>query len=437
MMMPRDGRKHVVIVGAGFAGLHCAKKLAADTRLRITLIDKNNYQQFQPLLYQVAAGSLSPENAAFNLRDVLLDHENVVVRMSKIVSGDLASKTVKGENGDIYEADFLVLAVGAEANFFHVRGADRYAYPLYNLQDAEHLRSRLLALFEAADRQRNPAGNSSLHLAVIGAGPTGVEIAGAIADILQRSPKNFLPNTDLREMTITLIDMEPKVLAPFTEISQNYATEILTARGVQLRLGASVKEITKSGLLFADGSTLHTDLVIWAGGLKAADLASTLGVARGHGGRIDVQPDLCVPGYPNVYALGDFANVVDENGKALPQLGSVAQQAGRHCAANILAAVAGEEQKPFLYFDKGIMAMVGRNAAVAGGGSKHVSLPGVLVFAAWLGVHALLLTTARAKMEVLFEWAWDYFGETRVAPILDQPDQERQFPDRLPQETRP
>jgi NADH dehydrogenase len=162
-------------------------------------------------------------------------------------------------------------------------------------------------------------------------------------------------------MTITLIDMGPKVLVPFTEISQNYATEILTARGVQLRLGASVKEITKSGLIFADGSALHTDLVIWAGGLKAARLASALGLTRGQGGRIDVQPDLSVPGYPGVYALGDFANVVADNGKALPQLGSVAQQAGRHCAANILAAVAGEEQKPFAYLDKGIMAMVGRN----------------------------------------------------------------------------
>lgn len=417
-------RKHVVIVGGGFAGLHCAQKLAADPRLRITLIDKNNYQQFQPLLYQVATSSLSAENAAFNLRDVLVGHENVEVKMSKIISGDLASKTVEGENGEVYRADFLVLAVGAEASYFHLPGADQYAYPLYTLQDAERLRSRLISLLETADLRGRATENPNLSVAIIGGGPTGVETAGAIADFLQRAPRNLFSGLDLSKVSVSLIDAGSTVLAPFAKESQVYATEILTQRGVKLRMGARVKEITKSSVVFADDSALSADIVIWAGGLKAASLAGTLGLAQGRGGRIDVTPELSIPGHPGVYALGDFANVLANNGKNLPQLGAVAQQAGRHCAANIVAAIAGENQKPFVYFDKGIMAMIGRDAAVAEIGSRHVPIHGVFAFAAWLGVHAALLATARARAEVLFEWAWEHFGETNVAPILDQPAME-------------
>ena len=172
---------------------------------------------------------------------------------------------------------------------------------------------------------------------------------------------------------------------------------------------------------FRTGSRLNTKLVIWAGGLKASKLSGSLGVKPGHGGRIDVQPDLTVANYPGVYALGDFANFKDAAGKPLPQLASVAQQAGRHCAHNIAAAVEGKEQKPFVYLDKGTMAMVGRSAAVAEIGSHHHPITGVFAFAAWLGVHAVLLTTVRAKMEAFFEWAWDYFGSVHVSPILDRP----------------
>jgi NADH dehydrogenase len=181
--------KHVVIVGAGFAGLNCARKLASDSSLRITLIDKNNYQQFQPLFYQVATGILSPENAAFNLRNVFFHHENVDVKMSVVVSVDLATRTVKGKSGDTYQGDFLVLAAGSEANFFGISGANTSAFPMYSLRDAERLRSRLLGLFEAADVKGGAAAANNLHFLVVGAGATGVETAGAIADILQHAPK--------------------------------------------------------------------------------------------------------------------------------------------------------------------------------------------------------------------------------------------------------
>ncbi len=215
--------------------------------------------------------------------------------------------------------------------------------------------------------------------------------------------------------------MGTKVLPPFTEKSQEYAVHILSERGVKLRLGVSVKEVTASDVLLSDGSRLASELVVWAGGLQASALSGSLGIKPGHGGRIDVQPDLTVAGYPRVYALGDFANMNGEDGKPLPQLASVAQQAGRHCADNIVAEASGKAQKPFAYLDKGIMAMVGRNAAVAEIGSSHHPISGVFAFAAWLGVHAMLLTTVRAKMEAFFNWAWDYFGSVHVNSVLDRP----------------
>jgi NADH dehydrogenase len=292
---------------------------------------------------------------------------------------------------------------------------------VYSLQDAERLRSRILELLESADRKSGPAGKTDLRFVIVGAGATGVETAGAMADILQRMPKHLYPNLDLSTASITLVDMGTKVLPPFTEKSQNYAAHILSERGVTLRLGVSVKEVTASDVLLSDGSRLQSELIVWAGGLKASGLSGSLGIRPGHGGRINVQPDLTVAGYPGVYAVGDFANVNGEDGKSLPQLASVAQQAGRQCADNIAAHVSGKEQKPFAYLDKGIMAMVGRNAAVAEIGPSHHPIIGVFAFAAWLGVHAVLLTTVRAKLDAFFEWAWDYFGSVHVSPVLDRP----------------
>lgn len=413
--------KRVVIVGGGFAGLNCARRLASHPHLHVTIVDKNNYQQFQPLLYQVATGILSPDNAAFNLRAVLAVHENVDVKMAEIVSVDLATRTAVSASGEDYRGDYLVLAAGAEANFFGIPGVPKNAFPLYSLLDAERLRSRLLETLEAADRERGETLPEPLQFAVVGGGATGVEIAGALADLFQRTPTSAFKNFDLRRSVVTLIDQVDSILTPFTKKSQKYATDILRQRGVVLRLGVSVTEVSDTAVVLSDGTRIPTPLVIWAGGLKASSLSGSLGIKPGRGGRIDVQPDLSVAGFPGVYALGDFANFKTDSGKALPQLASVAQQAGRHCAKNILAAAVGDSVTPFKYFDKGIMAMVGRNAAVAEVGSDHHTLSGPLAFAAWLGVHAVLLTTARARIETFLEWAWEYFGHVHVDPILDRP----------------
>ena len=413
--------KKVVIVGGGFAGLNCALRLAVDKNLRIVLLDRNNYQQFQPLLYQVATSTLSPHNAAFNLRAVLASHENVDVTMTEIKSVDLATRTAYSVGGDAFQGDFLVLAAGAEANFFDIPGVRQHALPLYSLMDAERLRSRLLEALEEADRQAEKR-QEPLRFVVIGGGATGVEIAGALGDLLQRTPSYVFKHVDLKQASVTLIDMANTVLGPFSKHSQEYVTEVLGQRGVELRLGVSVREVTEDGVLLSDGMRIPTRLVIWAGGLKASRLSGSLGIKTGRGGRVDVQPDLSVAGFPGVYALGDFANFKTPAGEALPQLASVAQQAGRQCARNILAAVAGKPGNAFEYLDKGIMAMVGRNAAVAEVGSHHRTVTGTLAFAAWLGVHALLLTTPRAKIATFLEWAWEYFGHVHVDPILDRPN---------------
>jgi NADH dehydrogenase len=413
--------KRIVIVGGGFAGLNCAQKLAVHKNLKITILDRNNYQQFQPLLYQVATGTLSPDNAAFNLRAVLADHENVDVVMTEIKSVDLTTRTAYSAGGDEYQGDFLVLAAGAEPNFFGIPGVQEHALPLYSLLDAERLRSRLLGALETADRDAGKR-TDPLRFVVIGGGATGVEIAGAIGDVFQRTSSQAFKHVDLKHASVTLIDMGKTVLGPFGKHSQEYATEKLKERGVELLLGTSVKEVTKNGVTLSDGTHIPAELVIWAGGLKASAISNSLGIKAGRGGRVDVQVDLSVAGFAGVYALGDFANFKTPHGEVLPQLASVAQQAGRHCAKNIAAAAAGNSGKPFEYLDKGIMAMVGRNAAVAEVGSNRHTVTGTLAFAAWLGVHALLLTTVRAKVETFLEWAWQYFGHVHVDPILDRPD---------------
>ncbi len=416
--------KHVVIVGGGFAGLNCARELARSSKMRITLLDKNNYQQFQPLLYQVATGVLAPSNIATNLRNLLRRHPNVDVKMAEVISADLTTRTVKTHEGQTYHGDFVVLAAGSQVNYFATPGADQHSYPLYSLRDAEMLRSRIIAVLEASDREPSLVEKGALNFVIVGAGPTGAEMAGAFGDaarVLQKD-KRFR-NLSAGQAQIVLVDRSGSVLTSFSQKSQSYAASALKQRGVQLRLGISVKEVGPSHVLLSDGTTIKTRTVIWAGGLRAAELSAHLGIQAGRGGRIDVGSDLTVKGVDGVYALGDFANIASENGKSLPQLASVAEQCGRWCARNIMCDVAGVSRQPFRYVDKGIMAMIGRNSGVAEVGVRRRQLHGIVAFVAWLGVHVALLTNARAKIEAIIEWAWDYFARVRSNPILDRMEQ--------------
>jgi NADH:ubiquinone reductase (H+-translocating) len=412
--------KHVVIVGGGFAGFHCARKLASQPDVKITLIDRNNYQQFQPLMYQVAAGFLAPSNVAFSLRNMLVPHPSVDVKMDEVVSADLNACSVTTRHGVVHRGDYLVLAAGSQANFFGTPGADKHSFPLYSLHDAELLRSRILAVMEAADRDPSLIEKGALSFVLVGAGPTGTEMAGTLGDMMHHALKQEYSKLPVEKTAIHLVDKGNVVLSAFSKKAHAYAASMLEQRGVTIHLGRAVKEVGEGHVLLDDGTRVETRTVIWAGGLKASSLSEGVGVPPSHGGRIDVQPDLTVPGFPNVYALGDFANIMGNDGRPLPQLASVAEQTGKWCARNILAEVSGEQRKPFKYFDKGIMAMIGRSAAVAEVGPRHHELEGPIAFAAWLGVHAALLTTTRAKIEAFIEWAWDYFSEVRGDQVLDR-----------------
>jgi NADH dehydrogenase len=422
--------KHVVIVGGGFGGLNCARKLATNPNVRITLLDKNNYQQFQPLLYQVATAILAPDNIAFNLRAALRGHPNVDVKMTEVVSIDLDTHTVETVDGQQYQGDFLVVAAGSQANFFGTPGADKNSYPLYSLHDAERLRSRILAMLESADRDPSLVAKGALNFVIVGAGPTGTEIAGAFGDMLQAELKKKIRDRPYKDLAvdgaqILLVDGGHAVLSAFSSKAQTYAAKMLEERGVKLHLGTRVKEVGSGHVVLSDGTRIPTHTVIWAGGLKAASLSDNLGIKTGQGGRIDVQADLTVPGLTGVYALGDFANILGKDGKPLPQLGSVAEQSGKCCAKNILLDIAGRPRESFHYLDKGIMAMIGRNSAVAEVGEHRHELQGAIAFAAWLGVHAALLISTRAKIAAFVEWAWDYFGGARGDAVLDRSEELR------------
>jgi NADH:ubiquinone reductase (H+-translocating) len=405
---------HVVVVGGGLAGVACARLLADDRRTRVTLLDRTGYHQFQPLLYQVATAELSGKDMSFDLNHVFAKDPSVTVRTAEVASADADATTVTLSDGQTIGADVLVLAAGAQPNFFRTPGAEEYAFPLYSLADALRIRVRAMQLFADVAARPELADSGALTFVVVGGGPTGVETAGALAELTHNIMPHVYDGLPAARARVILVDLGNTVLPAFSDQAHEYASKQLRKRGVELRLGVSVTEVGPDHVRLSDGTTLHSHLVVWGGGEKAAALASsTGGVSPGHGGRVDVQPDLSVVGHPNVYALGDFANIgagpeSSESG-ALPQLGSVAQQSGAWAARNILADLDAMPRSEFEYHDKGIMAMIGRKAAVAEIGEHRREMHGRVAFAAWLGVHAELLANAGAEARAFTSWAEEFY----------------------------
>ena len=419
-MSASDGRRHVVIVGGGFAGLGCAQELAHHDGIRITLIDRNNYHQFQPLLYQVATSLLSPSDIAHSLRAVFTDQNNVDVKLAEISSIDTNAKTVKSIDGEEWTADALVLAAGSQPNFFKTPGAAENSFPLYSLDNATELRSRILGIFEQVDRDPKLIDRGALNFVIVGGGPTGVEVAGAIADMINLTVPGEYRGFDPGAARIYLLDYGDALLKPFSEKAHGYVAKVLTERNVELRLGTGVKEVGTGHAKLSDGSVIPTRCVIWGGGIMAAPVAANCGLAQGRGGRVDVNPDLTVPGGDGVYVVGDIANIPGPDQRALPQLGSVAAQSGKAAAKNILAEFEGRPRTDFAYKDKGIMAMIGRKAAIAEMGKNHHEVHGQLAHVAWLGVHMTLMTGARDKIDAIVDWSWDRFSKTGGPHVLDR-----------------
>jgi NADH dehydrogenase len=420
-----NGHFHVVVVGGGFAGVGCVRELAKHDHVRVTLIDRNNYHQFQPLLYQVATSQLAPSDIAFSLRKLFRDDAGVDVKSGAVASLDPESRAVTMADGERIAGDALVLAAGSQPNFFHTPGAAEHALPLYSLNDATRLRSRILGVFEDADRDPSLIEQGALNFVVIGGGPTGVEVAGALADLIHDTMSVEYHHLAVSAAQIHLVDLGHTLLGAFSDRAHDYAAKVLGRKGVRLHLGVAVTEIGPGHVTLADGSAIRTRCVIWGGGIMAPAVAAAGGLPQGRGGRIDVGEDLTVPGAPGVYAIGDVANIPSPDGATHPQLGSVALQSGSWAAANILADAAARPRKAFHYHDKGIMAMIGRGAAVAEVGPHRHELHGVIAFSSWLGVHASLMTGVRNRVDAFIAWGWDNFTHSRGPQVLDRPDAAR------------
>ena len=317
----------VVIVGAGFAGIACAKELAKHD-IRVAVIDRNNYHQFQPLLYQVATAQLGVGDIARSLRGIFAKDHSVSVKTAAVVSVDLAKHTVTTADGTRFTGEVLVLAPGAQPNFFGTPGAAEHSFPLYSVVGALRLREHTLSLLDAVSRDRSYLDKGALNFVVVGAGPTGVETSGALSELVRNIIPHFYRDVPCELAQVHLVDLGHVVLNGFSDRAHAYATDRLEKDGVQIHLGVGVAEIGPGHVRLADGTHFETRTVVWGGGEMAAPLLAAAGLAQGRGGRIDVNPDLTVPGVDGVYVLGDAANIAGPDGKPFPQLGSVAQQSG-------------------------------------------------------------------------------------------------------------
>jgi NADH:ubiquinone reductase (H+-translocating) len=397
---------HVVVVGGGFAGLAVAKTLA-NQAVRVTIIDTHNFHTFLPLLYQVATAGLEPADVAYPIRTIFGGARNVRFRHGTVRRVDHQRDVLILDDGSEMAFDHLVVATGATAAFFAIPGASQFALPLYSLADARHLRNRLLSSLEAAD-VRAESGAVPLNYVVVGGGPTGVETSGALAELIEIVIRRDGLRIDESLVRVVLVDVAPRLLTAFPHSASNYAAKELTKKGVEIEFGRSVVEVQEHAIVFADGERLETQAVIWAAGVTVAGtLADGLDDVPGPGGRARVGRDLRLEHRPNVWAVGDAA-AIPRGDELCPQLAPVAIQSGHHCGRQILRVLKGETTEPFHYRNKGIMATIGRNEAVA-------NLPGGLVvkgrlgWLAWLSLHLFYLIGFRNRLRVLINWTWRYF----------------------------
>ena len=414
----------VVIVGGGFGGLSAAQHLKSDL-VDVTLVDRRNYHLFQPLLYQVATGSLSPGQIAAPLRGVLSGQKNTRVWLGTVVDVDPESKCVLLEDGAILNYDSLIVAAGSQTSYFGRNEWQEWAPGLKSIEEATTIRHKILYAFEVAERISDPVERRAwLTFVIVGAGPTGVELAGAIAEIARETLKNDYRSICSQDAKIILLDGAPRVLTSFPEDLAEKATASLSNLGVQVKCGAMVQQLDREGLTFAVAGrtdSIVTKTVIWAGGIKASPLgkllASQTKAETDKGGRIKVKPDLTIPNYPDIYVIGDLASAEDASGRPLPGLAQVAMQGGRYAAKAILRRVEGQpEPAPFHYVDKGSMAVIGRAAAVANVFGAHLS--GFLAWLVWVFIHLMYIVTFQNRLLVFVQWAFQDLTSSRGARLI-------------------
>ena len=426
MEQPQEQRPHIVIVGAGFGGLEAAKKLGNED-VRVTVIDRTNYHLFQPLLYQVATAELSPADIAAPVRAILSKCINVEVILAEVERVDVDLKKLQMADGEM-AYDYLILATGARHSYFGHPEWEVLAPGLKSLEDGVEIRRRILLAFEYAEKTSDEAArNAAMTFVIVGGGPTGVEMAGAIAEIARYALAKDFRHIDPTKARVILVEGEPRVLASYPEDLQISAMKQLADLGVEVRTNACATNLSEAGLQVGD-EFIPCRVKVWAAGNMASFVGKTLSVPVDGVGRVIVNQDLTIPGHPEVQVIGDLANFSHQTGQPLPGVSPVAMQQGRHAARNILAMIDNRKPQRFWYWNKGSMATIGRNKAVADLRVLHLS--GLPAWLAWLFVHILFLVGFRNRVVVLFQWAWAYLTFDKGARLITRNFQAEQRPPR-------
>jgi NADH:ubiquinone reductase (H+-translocating) len=399
-----SGRPRVLLLGGGFAGVGAAKELAkADAE--VVVVDRHDYHTFQPLLYQLATGLIETTAVAHSLRDLVGHQDNTVVHEASVTGIDLEARQVIFDGLSPMAYDYLVYGLGAQVNYFGTEGAADHAFPMYTLAHASRLRDHLLERWEAADRDPGLIEDGALNVVVVGGGPTGVETAGAVAELYRSEFSKDYPNISQDQAKVILVEAGPELFSMFKPKLREYAAKALADRTIDVRTGSAVASVAPTRVTLKSGEVINAHTLVWGAGLTGNPLADSLGIKLERGHRIGVGPDLAVPDHPEVYVLGDAAAIADaKTEQVLPQLGSVALQSGEHAGKTIAEKLAGKKTKPFHYRDKGTMAAIGRGAAcvqMLGGRT----MTGRRAQAAWLTVHLALLPTNEDRTKAVVDWA--------------------------------
>jgi NADH dehydrogenase len=413
----RNGSPRVVVVGGGFAGLAAVKTLSKiKPPVKVLLLEQHNYHLFQPLLYQLATGLVQPADIAHPIRGIVRRYRTSV-RMATVSGVDFDAKQVLTAEGGRFGYDYLVLAAGATTATFGIPGVDEHSFPLKSMPDALQLRAHLLHQFELADNDPSEVARGALTVVVVGGGPTGVEMAGALHELFKHVLVHDFPDLDINQARVILLEATDHLLAPFHPSSRQHALDTLNKRGVEVRLGQAMERAGPEEVVLKDGTMIPTRTLIWGAGVRAHPLADVLGLEQTRGGRIVVGEDMSVPGRPEVFVVGDLAGAGDGKGGLLPQVAQPAIQEARHAARNIERTLKGEPRTGFEYKDKGIMATIGRNAAVTELPSG-ARFQGVLAWYMWLVLHLAYIVGFRSRVAVLVNWIWSYLTYDRHARII-------------------
>jgi len=397
---------HIVIIGAGFGGMQVARGLA-HAPIRITLIDRHNYHLFQPLLYQVAIAGLLPSQIAYPLRTIFRKQKNLTFQMGEVTEVNLESKYIKMD-GSVIAYDYLVLAVGGETNFFGNKSVEQNGFQLKSIQSAIAVRNHLLNTFEEANREADiDKRKALLTYVVVGGGPTGVETSGALAELITHIMTRDYPHMDLSEVRVLLLEAGPNVMASYPDELRKSTMKLLNNKKVEVLTNTKLVEYNGQRITLGDGSQIEAETLIWTAGVKAAGITNRLGVEVAGSGRVRVADSLQIKDHAEVFVIGDAAYLVNGNGQPLPMLSTVAIQQGKVTARNIQKIIKGEVPESFHYKDPGLLATIGRNAAVAR--IWGLSFSGFIAWLIWVFLHIFRLIGFRNRLLVLINWAWEYF----------------------------